>query len=121
MGHILVVEDDPTAREWLRLGLARAGYAVRAVADGRQALDYLRGGDLPTVIVLDLNMPVMDGWEFRREQQAHPVYATVPVIILSSQPDLENQAASLGVAACLRKPLEVLDALLKLIQAIDLA
>ncbi len=119
MGHVLVVDDDLAFREWLRLGLARAGFTVSSVGNGREALEHLRTGPMPTFLLLDLHMPVLDGWQFRREQQTHPVYATVPVILLSSQPDLEEQAVSLAVVACLRKPVESLDGLLKLIRSLD--
>ena len=67
--HILLVEDNAAVRQILTLFLEGAGYGVAGAANGRQALDYLRQAGPPQVILLDLAMPVMDGWEFRREQQ----------------------------------------------------
>jgi CheY-like chemotaxis protein len=68
--EILIVEDDFAARTLLAELLESRDYSVATAADGRQALDYLRTSSPPKVIILDLMMPVMDGWEFL-EHQAH--------------------------------------------------
>ena len=68
------------------------GFAAATVANGREALDYLHGTTKPHVILLDLMMPVMDGWEFRRRQQADPELAPVPVIVLSALDPVESGA-----------------------------
>ena len=60
------------------------GFDAATVANGREALEYLQESDRPDVILLDLMMPVMDGWEFRRRQQADPTVSGVPVIVLSA-------------------------------------
>src|SRR5579862_4602951 len=65
---ILIVDDDPDIRDSLKEVLEDEGYEVNGVANGREALDYLRKSPRPCVILLDLMMPVMDGWQFRREQ-----------------------------------------------------
>src|SRR5689334_11479746 len=82
-GGVLIVEDDADLREMMAQLLTMEGFASTAVANGREALDYLRDGGRPNVILLDLMMPVMDGWEFLREQTRDTVLATLPVIILS--------------------------------------
>jgi CheY-like chemotaxis protein len=108
--HILVVEDDAaTCRSMQRL-LEGAGYPVACAANGLEALDHLRRSGPPLVILLDLAMPVMSGWQFRREQRRDPALAPIPVIVVSGEADLPRAAASLG-AAHLPKPVEV-DALL---------
>jgi CheY-like chemotaxis protein len=81
---ILIVEDDADLREMMAQLLTLEGFRAETVANGREALDYLQKGDYPDLILLDLMMPVMDGWEFRRRQRAHPEYAQVPVVVLSA-------------------------------------
>jgi len=84
---VLVVEDDRDVRESLVAVLEDAGYRVMSAADGRAALDLLRAGPRPAVILLDLMMPVMDGFEFRAEQVRDPSLADVPGGIRSSWAD----------------------------------
>src|SRR5436853_5733359 len=87
IGHcpVLIVEDDVDLREMMAELLTLEGFAAAAVANGREALEYLHQGyDKPDVILLDLMMPVMDGWEFRRRMQSDPAIANLPVIVLSA-------------------------------------
>ena len=102
--EILVVDDDPDIRESLREVLEDEGYAVACVGNGREALDYLHREPRPRVILLDLMMPVMDGWQFRREQQRDPSLAPIPVVVVSGTRDAARSAAALGPATCLEKP-----------------
>jgi DNA-binding response OmpR family regulator len=90
------------------------GFEVSTAADGEQALDRLRGPVPPALVVLDLMLPVMDGFEFRVRQMLDPAIAMIPVIVCSGGGDLEQKAAGLGAAACLRKPID-LDELVRLI------
>lgn len=110
---ILIVEDDADLREMMAQLLSLEGFRAAAVANGREALQYLGGKDAPQVILLDLMMPVMDGWEFRRHQQADPHLADVPVIVLSALD--QARAADLDAAAFLKKPLDF-DRLLELVR-----
>jgi CheY-like chemotaxis protein len=111
---VLIVEDDNDLREMMAQLLSLEGFQAAAVANGRQALDYLREEDAPGVILLDLMMPVMDGWEFRRRQQADPMLAAVPVIVLSALD--QNRAKDVGADAILKKPLDF-DRLLALVRS----
>ncbi len=104
--HILVVDDDLATREALVLVLGAEGYRVTTAADGLTALDQLRHGDLPDLIILDLMMPVMDGWHFREEQLDDPRLADIPVIICSAAGRVRERAAALHAAAYLEKPIE---------------
>jgi len=114
-GHVLVVEDDDSTREAVVAGLEYAGYTVVGVADGEAALDVLRRGFVPWVIVLDLMMPVMDGREFRRQQLADPALASIPVVVVSADMRGPRLAGSPGIHAALLKPVD-LDELLQSIE-----
>src|ERR1043166_6147962 len=93
---ILVVEDDPDVREALVLLLEREGYAVTSVNNGQEALEQLRATP-SALILLDLMLPVMDGFEFRVHQLQDPALARVPVIVLSGGGDLTRK---IGRASC---------------------
>ena len=81
---ILIVEDDADTRDMIGRFLELEGYAVETAANGRQALDRLDAGAHACVILLDLMMPVMDGWEFRRIQVSHSTLSKIPVIVFSA-------------------------------------
>ncbi len=104
--RVLLVEDDSVARMLLGTILEEAGYGVVQAPDGRQALELLRTGERPFVILLDLKMPVMSGWEFREEQRRDPDLAAIPVVVLSADGDLDEVCAALGAAACFSKPID---------------
>src|SRR5579864_2749109 len=101
---VLIVEDDADLREMMAQLLALEGYQTAAVANGREALEYLQQENVPNLILLDLMMPVMDGWEFRRHQQANPALAAVPVIVLSALD--QSRTAGVNAEAILKKPLD---------------
>lgn len=110
---VLIVEDDDDLREMMAQLLTLEGFRAQTVANGREALDYLRRGDLPELILLDLMMPIMDGWEFRRIQSEDPQLSALPVIVLSA---LEpTRTADFGNAMFLTKPLDF-DRLLALVR-----
>jgi len=110
---VLIVEDDADLREMMAQLLTLEGFSTAAVANGREALAYLRSNAAPDVILLDLMMPVMDGWEFRRQQQRDSDMAGVPVIVLSALD--QPRAADVEADAFLKKPLDF-DRLLELIR-----
>jgi CheY-like chemotaxis protein len=110
---VLIVEDDADLREMMAQLLTLEGFRAETVANGREALEYLNRGDYPDLILLDLMMPVMDGWEFRRRQRADPTLANVPVVVLSALD--QSRAADLGGAAFLKKPLDF-DRLLQIVR-----
>jgi CheY-like chemotaxis protein len=111
-GEILLVEDDEDIRQHLALILERKGYRVASAADGRQALDYLRNAaPPPCVILLDLMMPVMSGWEFREAQRADPRLVSIPVIVLTGHGLATAEERALDVAGYLIKPFALDDLL----------
>jgi two-component system response regulator MprA len=81
---VLIVEDDRDIRECMADALEVEGYSVALAANGREALDQLRGGVFPDLILLDLLMPVMSGWEFRQEQLADPLLSGIPIVVVSA-------------------------------------
>jgi CheY-like chemotaxis protein len=84
-GGVLIVDDDPDIRDSLREVLEDEGYEVATVANGREALDHLKASSpRPCVILLDLMMPVMDGWQFRKEQKQDPAIANIPLIVITA-------------------------------------
>ena len=104
--EILVVDDDTDIRDSLIELLEFEGYSVVGAANGKEALDQLRRR-LPAVVLLDLMMPVMDGFEFRREQLADPQLSGVPVVIVSAGGRCAQAAKELGALGCVQKPLDV--------------
>ncbi len=83
-GSVLLVEDDLPIRDSLGEALAEEGFDVSTAGNGAEALERLRSGRRPSVIVLDLMMPVMDGWDFRQHQLGDPALKDIPVVIVSA-------------------------------------
>src|SRR5213593_2710780 len=110
---VLIVEDDADLREMMAQLVALEGYEAHTASNGREALDYLRHSQRPELILLDLMMPVMDGWEFRREQRKDPAIADVPVVVLSALDP--SRGADIGAVEFLKKPLDF-DRLLTLVR-----
>jgi CheY-like chemotaxis protein len=105
---ILLVNDDPATSEGLRLLLERENYAVETAADGWEALCKLYEGLRPCLILLDLMMPVMDGYEFREQQLKMADLADIPIVVMSAVFDVHSAAMShLRAKAYVRMPLEV--------------
>jgi CheY-like chemotaxis protein len=99
---VLVVDDDPNLVRLMSKFLKLEGFAPVPAANGQEALSYLRGGGDASVILLDLRMPVMDGWAFRREQRGDPGIAGIPIVILSGV-EIDH-AQELDAAAAFHKP-----------------
>jgi len=106
---ILIIDDDSGSRESLAEVLADEGYGVATAEDGAGGLAYLRTGHRPRVILLDLMMPGIDGWDFRAEQKRDEALAHIPVIAISAAGKLVDAEHSL------RKPIKI-DALLALLR-----
>ena len=102
---VLVVDDQVDNRDAVGLLLGEAGLDVRFAHDGEEALAALHRGLRPCLVVVDLMMPKMDGWEFRQRQLSDPQFASIPVVVMSGYPDAQKAAGALGVRAVLKKPL----------------
>src|SRR6185369_2749586 len=103
--RILVVDDDADERDAIASFLELEGADVLVAGDGEEALNVLRADPLRCLILLDLDMPVMDGWEFRRRQLLSSI-AGIPVVVMSGHPELFLAMRRMDARAALRKPVE---------------
>lgn len=103
---ILIVEGNAVAREGLAVVLNDAGYPTAAAKNGREALDYLRAGNRPAMILLDMLMPVMDGWQFLQELRRWSVPLSVPVIVTTGTILTREWAEQNGCCGFVKKPIE---------------
>jgi CheY-like chemotaxis protein len=114
--RILVVDDEDDITSVLATFLGISGYDVVVARDGQEGLTELRSGrPLPDLILLDLMMPGMNGWEFRAAQMADPLLARIPVVLLSGGGNVREHARHLGVNDALAKPADI-DSLLAVIE-----
>jgi CheY-like chemotaxis protein len=110
--RVLLIEDDAAIRETLGEALQEEGFEVVVAPNGRKALEILRNGPPPSAILLDLMMPVMDGWDFRREQLNDPSLRDVPVLIVSaSRFSPETIRLQFGTVELIRKPVHYFELL----------
>jgi CheY-like chemotaxis protein len=107
---ILLVEDDPATRGAMKMVLEWEGYRVECAANGQEALGRLMSGERPSVILLDLNMPVMDGRQFRSEVERDPILAGIPIVTVSAARDADS-VESAGVVRKPFEPAELLEAI----------
>jgi CheY-like chemotaxis protein len=105
--RILIVEDDRDTRDALLQVLNLEGYEAVGASDGKEALIVLRTSAPPQLILLDLMMPVMDGWQFREEQLQDPQLADIPVLVVSAHANVSATASALRTAGYLKKPLDI--------------
>jgi two-component system, chemotaxis family, chemotaxis protein CheY len=106
-GTVLVVEDDPELLLSLSEVIESEGYSVACARHGLEALGRLRGGVRPSVILLDLMMPIMNGWQFRYEQRQDSDLAKIPVVVVSAKSDSQQHAAWLEADGYISKPIDL--------------
>jgi len=102
---VFIIEDDPDTREMLTSFLQLEGFRTDSAANGREALDRLHAGLHASLIVLDLMMPVMDGWQFRSEQLRDPRIAKIPTMVISAAG--RDRIAQIQADAYLAKPIDM--------------
>lgn len=100
---VLIVDDDPDARDLLGALIEKAGYTVQTASNGQEALELLHVVR-PELIVLDVCMPIMDGHRFREEQRHHKEWLSIPTIVMTGVDD--EPMLDLAVVSTLRKPLK---------------
>ncbi len=115
--RILIVEDDLDVAESVAEVLETAGYCTAIACNGREALDHLRKNNHPDLILLDMMMPVMDGWQFREEQRKLPTLDSIPVVTVTADGDARGKAASIQAAGHVAKPVTI-DSLLDEVERI---
>lgn len=115
VGSILIVDDEDDIRELTAEALVEHGYGVEVASDGKEALAKLRAMQNPCLILLDLMMPVMNGWEFREAQLSDASIASIPVVIFSGAGHLKEKLERLQAESALSKPFHV-DVLLDLVK-----
>jgi CheY-like chemotaxis protein len=107
MSRILLVEDDEPIRESMTELLSDEGYDVRCATNGEEAMSMLSKDDLPCLILLDLMMPKMDGFQFRKLQLSDGRLRSIPVVIMSAYGDINKNKRKLRVQAYLKKPVDI--------------
>jgi CheY-like chemotaxis protein len=104
---VLVVEDNPIARTGVAQLLANRGFEVQTAADGQEAVNFLRSNVPPDVIILDMFMPVLDGWRFLEELPRLNLKATPWIVVTTASPAIGREwAADHGCGGFLRKPFD---------------
>lgn len=103
---VVVVEDDADIRDTFQQLLEMEGYTVRTASNGKEGLAVIREEKHPCMVILDLMMPIMNGWEFLKEQKADPELASIPVVVVTAagRRDVE---INLPAKAVLKKPIEL--------------
>jgi CheY-like chemotaxis protein len=109
--QLLIVEDDDSARAALGDIFDYEGYPTATCCNGKEALDYLHSRPLPSLIILDLQMPVMNGWQFCREKMKDADLASVPVVAITAF----QSPGDLEVDAIVQKPID-LELLMELVR-----
>ena len=109
---VLVIDDDERLRVRLGAMLKDVGFAVTEAANGREALEAIRGGLHPCLILLDLTMPEMSGWEFLAQLQSDAQLALIPVLICTGYPITDTGHGEVGI---MRKPFD-LELVLRLVR-----
>jgi CheY-like chemotaxis protein len=115
---VLVIEDDVDIQQTLAQVLVDEGYEVDCAPDGAEALEKLKGGARPSVILLDLWMPRMNGFGFRSAQLASAETADIPVVVVTAGGVAPHEMAILGLAYVLHKPVD-LDILLRVVRRLS--
>ena len=107
MRTVLVIDDDRDLREMIAIALSLHRWAVETAAGGRAALARLRAGLRPSVVLLDMMMPDMDGAEFLQAVRADEQLRSLPIVVLTGDPDAPRRLQGLRVDGYLRKPVEL--------------
>ncbi len=117
--HVLVVDDDPSVVHVVQTLLEDEDYDVSVAFNGKEALEAILSGLSPDLIILDVMMPILDGWGFWQATRSVETLAEVPVVVVSADGTMPAKAAEAGVPAYLRKPFEMDELLLTIEQLLE--
>ena len=107
---VLIVDDQVSLQTLLTLFLNDAGYEAVTVNNGAEALAYLQQStDLPGLILLDIAMPKMTGWEFLNHRQRNPRLSAIPVVVMSALPYIDCEEQATSAVAVIDKPIDLLN------------
>lgn len=104
---ILVIEDDPYIRDAVSEILQLEGYSVLSAENGEAGLEQLRKDRATDLILLDLMMPIKDGFQFRREQEEDPRIAEIPVVLMSADESIVEKKIRIGAKSYVKKPIDM--------------
>jgi two-component system response regulator MprA len=114
---ILIVDDSVDIREPLQQILEGEGFQIAVAVNGKEGLDYLQSTKrLPDLILLDLMMPDMDGFQFRKAQENIPLVGSIPILLMSADANIQYKAIKMGVKGILPKPFQDIDTLIATIE-----
>ena len=105
--RILVIEDDTSIRDLLSEILESEGYIVTSAVNGLEGLKCLQSDVIPDLILIDLMMPVMDGYSFRTEQLKNPIWSKIPTVVMSAEANAKDKMKNFSITAFLSKPVEL--------------
>ena len=108
---ILIIEDNEDIASALNQVLSDSGYQIETAKNGKEGLDHLINRELPDLILLDLFLPIMNGFEFRLRQMKIPYLQNIPVIVMSADACVSNRCKQMNVESFLKKPFELGDLL----------
>ena len=112
MKKIMIVDDNPSLILTVKTGFQEiaAGYDIIEAKSGNECFDLLRQGKIPDLILLDIMMPVMDGWEVQRKLREHPQWQHIPVVFLTAKTDsISKQIGSIVSKDYIEKPFDIID------------
>lgn len=115
--YILIVEDDADLRSVEAEVLGSEGFQVRTASDGLEALDAIHTTGTPALILLDLRMPRLNGWDLAARLRANETLRKVPIIVVAAHYAIAEEAASIGARAWLHKPVSI-DHLLSVVRRV---
>lgn len=118
--HVLVIEDQDDIQTFIHCALRKTGCLVSFASNGEEALKFLSANNPPDIIILDLTMPVMDGFQFRQKQLSDDSFKNIPVLLYSSHDNLETIANDLECDRFLKKDAtinQLTDGVLKMLSA----
>jgi CheY-like chemotaxis protein len=117
LNQVLIVEDAIDIQMLLGRVLESAGFSVSTASNGREALELLQSSDTtPKLIILDIMMPELDGYQFRKEQEKDSRLIEIPIVVMTAWADIESKAMQIGAKGYLKKPFVDIETILSTVE-----